>query len=193
MSDQIHSDEQILDPRFDGIIALSQTISRQMGRGGVLDTKEQAIKKLFIGDPSKKTGDQAEALEILTELNRSPIDFPDLAGEIADFEYYRAKIPDMDTALESQLLTACGFTQSGAIKAAEVKYTVRINANEQKLPKNERKLLEKEALRKWLESDAIPMGLFKPENINAGDARLAIDSLTKQFSPSEISEDHEIK
>jgi hypothetical protein len=149
------------------ILDISRTISEQVGRGGVLDSREKAVQKLFTGDPAKKAGDMPESAEIFEELGRDTLDLPGLASEIADWAYYGAKIPDMPEELETEFLGACGFTKEGAEQAAIIKYSARMQLNIMAAGKTkaERHAVENEQLSQWL-NDAQENGLVDTAMIN---------------------------
>jgi hypothetical protein len=160
-----------LDTARETLRELSKRISEQQGKGGNIDTPERAIQKLFLGDPSKKAGDQSEAEELLEELTKEPVWLPGLASEVADWAYYSAKIPTMPGDLETQFLGACGFTQEGAIGAAYVKYGARLGLNiVGDGAKEDRHAFENGNLKDWL-FVAQRTGMVDPSRINADAAR----------------------
>jgi|GEM_PF-5286256 len=167
---------------FDQIIELSKRISEQMGRGGQLDSREVAINKLILGDPSKKAGDQGEIDEIAEELQRDTIDPVDLAGEVADFVYYRSKIPDFPMDLVEEFILACGFSVDSARRAAEVKYSARVEANVNGLSKDRRKAFERQKLEEMLASDGYTLDL---SHVDPGFALQKIAEIKSHFIPAD--------
>lgn len=166
---------------FDRILDLSRRISEQMGRGGVLDSPEVAINKLILGDPSKKAGDRAEIDEIGEELQRDKIDPVDLAGEIADFVYYRSKIPDFPLDLEEEFILSCGFSVDSARRAAEVKYTARVEANINGLSKDQRKAFERQKLEEMTSSGS---NVFDLGRLDSSAALRSIAKIKSHFLPN---------
>lgn len=163
------------------IIELSIQISHQRGRGGALDSRETAIKKLIVGDPTKKAGDRGEIDEIIEELQKEEIDPISLAGEIADFIYYRSKITDFPNDLEEGLVSACGFDKESARRLAVVKYAARVEASERGLSNEDRKIYERSMIGNLLYSKP---DLFNSDSLNINTALDRISDIKRIYQPS---------
>ena len=163
------------------ILDLSREVSVIKGRNGVLDSPEQAWKKLFEGDENKKVGDRAEADEILEVVAGEAIDPVELMLEAADVMYFACKLhlyPEVYNSL-------CKFTSGLGLLYFDdltgdcrVKYQTRVEGLKAGLSKEARKENERKAMSEHLEQIN-----YDPRKINPGLIRATIGDLKRVSVP----------
>lgn len=169
---------------YQEIIALSEQISiMKHGEEGKIDSAEIAYMKLFEGYEQKDPGNRSEQSELEEALDKG--DPTEVYLETADVIYYLTKLP---ITFETQgylgkLTAGVGLRKtSDLLELARVKYQTRVNAVNDGKKNGERKEIEKERVKQFINDK-------KPGEINSRLVMTILGQLRSDYSYlSELSD-----